>query len=110
MRTTSFLRGFLGAHASLLGLEQRGKALTLLATVVGLALAIVWMEVQFNFWNREFYNTFENKDQAEFFRQLGMFSLLAVTWIVMVVYRLYFLQCCRSSGGPGSPTTCSPTG
>jgi putative ATP-binding cassette transporter len=92
MRTTSFLKGFWALARAYLVSRQRAKALTLLATVVGLALAIVWMEVQFNFWNREFYNTFENKDQAEFFRQLGMFTLLAVTWIVMVVYRLYFLQ------------------
>jgi putative ATP-binding cassette transporter len=92
MRTTRFLKAFWALARPYWVSEQRGKALTLLATVVGLALAIVWMEVQFNFWNRDFYNTFENRDQAEFFRQLGMFTLLAVTWIVMVVYRLYFLQ------------------
>jgi vitamin B12/bleomycin/antimicrobial peptide transport system ATP-binding/permease protein len=92
MRTTSFLKGFWALARPYWVSSRRAKALTLLATVVGLALAIVWMEVQFNFWNRDFYNTFENKDQAEFFRQLGMFTLLAVTWIVMVVYRLYFLQ------------------
>jgi putative ATP-binding cassette transporter len=66
--------------------------LILLATVVGLTLSTVWMEVQFNTWNREFYNTFENRDQAEFFRQLGMFGLLALAWIIMAVYRLYFQQ------------------
>jgi putative ATP-binding cassette transporter len=52
----------------------------------------VWLEVQFNGWNREFYNTFEAKDQAEFFRQLGMFTLLAVLYIVNGVYRQYFQQ------------------
>jgi putative ATP-binding cassette transporter len=72
--------------------ERRGKGVILLATVIGLVLAMVWMEVQFNDWNREFYNTFEQKDQAEFFRQLGRFALLAVTWIIMFVYRLYFQQ------------------
>jgi len=53
---------------------------------------MVWLEVQFNYWNRDFYNTFENRDQAEFFRQLGMFALLALIWIITAVYRLYFLQ------------------
>ena len=72
--------------------EQRGKGLVLLAPVVGLALMGVWLEVQFNTWNREFYNTFESKDQAEFFRQLGMFTLLAVLFIVNGVYRQYFQQ------------------
>lgn len=72
--------------------EKRGTGLILLATVVGLALMGVWLEVQFNTWNREFYNTFESKDQAEFFRQLGTFTLLALVFIVNYVYRVYFQQ------------------
>jgi putative ATP-binding cassette transporter len=72
--------------------EKRGLGLVLLATVIGLALLGVWLEVQFNSWNREFYNTFESKDQAEFFRQLGMFTILAVLYIVNGVYRQYFQQ------------------
>jgi putative ATP-binding cassette transporter len=72
--------------------EKRSLGLVLLATVVGLALTLVWLEVQFNTWNREFYNTFESKDQAEFFRQLGTFTLLAVIYIVTGVYRQYFQQ------------------
>ncbi len=72
--------------------EQRGKGLILLATVVGLALMLVWLEVQFNSWNREFYNTFESKDQAEFFRQLGTFTILAVLFIITGVYKVYFQQ------------------
>jgi len=72
--------------------EQRRTGLILLATVVGLALMGVWLEVQFNTWNREFYNTFESKDQAEFFRQLGMFTILAILYIINGVYRQYFQQ------------------
>jgi putative ATP-binding cassette transporter len=72
--------------------EKRGTGLVLLATVVGLALLGVWLEVQFNTWNREFYNTFESKDQAEFFRQLGLFTILAALYIINGVYRQYFQQ------------------
>jgi putative ATP-binding cassette transporter len=72
--------------------EQRRTGLILLATVVGLALLGVWLEVQFNTWNREFYNTFESKDQEEFFRQLGTFTILAILYIVNGVYRIYFQQ------------------
>ena len=72
--------------------EKRGTGLILLATVVGLALMGVWLEVQFNTWNRDFYNTFESKDQEEFFRQLGVFTILAVLYIVNGVYRQYFQQ------------------
>jgi putative ATP-binding cassette transporter len=92
MRTRGFLRAFWALVKPYWVSDQRAKGLTLLATVIGLVLMAVWMEVQFNTWNREFYNTFESRDQAEFFRQLGMFSLLALMWIIIGVYRLYFLQ------------------
>jgi len=72
--------------------DERGKGLVLLAAVVGLALTLVWLEVLFNTWNREFYNTFESRDQAEFYRQLGMFALLALLFIVTYVYRQYLQQ------------------
>ena len=65
--------------------KKRAVGFTLLATVVGLALMFVWVEVQFNTWTREMYNTFESKDGAEFFRQMGKFTLLAVLYIVTAV-------------------------
>jgi vitamin B12/bleomycin/antimicrobial peptide transport system ATP-binding/permease protein len=92
MQTTGFLKAFWRLTKPYWVSSERAKGLTLLATVVGLALMMVWLEVQFNYWNREFYNTFENRDQGEFFRQLGMFGLLALIWIITAVYRLYFLQ------------------
>ncbi|HLX80604.1 MAG TPA: ABC transporter ATP-binding protein/permease [Burkholderiales bacterium] len=72
--------------------RERAKGLVLLATVVALSLILVWNEVRFNTWNRDFYNTFEAKDQAEFFRQLGQFTLLAVVYILSITYRQYFQQ------------------
>ena len=92
MRTTRFLTAFWALTKPYWVSKGRAKGVTLLVTVIALVLAMVWMEVQFNDWNRDFYNTFEQKDQAEFFRQLGRFALLAVTWIIMAVYRLYFQQ------------------
>ena len=72
--------------------EKRAAGLILLATIVGLALMFVWTQVQFNTWNREFYTTFETRDQAEFYRQMGKFILLAVLYIFIGVYRVYFQQ------------------
>jgi putative ATP-binding cassette transporter len=92
MRTRGFLKAFWRLTKPYWVSEERTKGLVLLATVVGLVLMLVWLEVQFNSWNRDFYNTFETRDQGEFFRQLGMFSLLALVWIITGVYRLYFLQ------------------
>ncbi|TAK83241.1 MAG: ABC transporter ATP-binding protein/permease [Betaproteobacteria bacterium] len=92
MRTTGFLKAFWRLTQPYWVSGQRLKGFTLLGTVVGLALLLVWLNVKFNFWNNDFYNTLQNKDQEEFFRQLGMFGLLAVTYILAWVYRLYFLQ------------------
>ncbi len=92
MRTSGFLKAFWALTKPYWVSEKRGRALGLLALVVALALAMVYMEVQFNYWNRDFYNTFEKRDQAEFFRQLGKFGVLAFVWIILAVYRLWFLQ------------------
>jgi putative ATP-binding cassette transporter len=92
MQTTGFLKAFWRLTQPYWVSSERRTGITLLATVIGMALLMVWMEVQFNSWNRDFYNTFENKDQDEFFRQLGLFGVLAVTYIVIAVYRLYFQQ------------------
>jgi putative ATP-binding cassette transporter len=72
--------------------DKRGAGLTLLATVVGLTLLGVWLEVQFNTWNRDFYNTFEARDLEEFYRQIGLFTVLAILYIINAVYRIYFQQ------------------
>jgi len=92
MQKTRFLKTFWALAQPYWISGERRTGLALLATVVGLSLMGVWLEVQFNTWNREFYNTFESRDQAEFFRQLGTFTLLAVIYIVNGVYRLYFQQ------------------
>lgn len=92
MQTTRFLRAFWALTKPYWVSEQRGKGLTLLATVMGLVLMAVWLELQFTTWYRDFYNTFENRDQPEFMRQLGLFTLLALIWIINGVYRLYFQQ------------------
>ena len=92
MRTTGFLKAFWALTKPYWVSEKRGVGLTLLATVVGLAMTLVWLELQFNSWNRSFYNTFETRDQLDFFHQLGMFALLALIFIITAVYRLYFQQ------------------
>jgi vitamin B12/bleomycin/antimicrobial peptide transport system ATP-binding/permease protein len=72
--------------------EQRAKGLGLLITVVGLSLGLVYLEVLFNTWNKNFYNALEQKNQAEFFRQLWIFTGIALVWIVARVYRFYLQQ------------------
>jgi len=72
--------------------EQRAKGLVLLGTVIGLSLGIVWLEVQFNTWNKNFFNALEQKNQPEFVRQLWIFSVIAFVWILARVYQIYLQQ------------------
>src|SRR3954470_18715671 len=96
MQKTGFLTGFWPAFWALAKpywvSPQRKKGLALLVAVIVLSLAIVWLEVQFNFWNKDFYNALEQKDQAEFFGQLWRFTIIAVFWIIAGVYRIYLQQ------------------
>ena len=92
MRTTRFLRAFWALARPYWVSSERRVGLTLLATVIGLSLTLVWVEVKFNTWNNDFYNTLQDRDQAEFFRQLGMFTVIAVIYIVTRVYETYFQQ------------------
>ena len=72
--------------------SARSKGLLLLAAVVGLTLSLVWLEVQFNFWYNDFYNSLEKKEQDKFYAALGKFTLLACGFIVVAVYKLYLQQ------------------
>ena len=46
--------------------EERGRAWGLLVAIVALTLGLVYLEVLFNDWNREFYNSLEQKNQQDF--------------------------------------------
>ena len=92
MKKTGFLKAFWALAKPYWVSEQRGKGLILLATVLGLTLMLVWLEVQFNSWNNDFYNTLQDKNSPEFFRQVGKFGLLAVIFIITAVYENYFQQ------------------
>jgi vitamin B12/bleomycin/antimicrobial peptide transport system ATP-binding/permease protein len=71
--------------------ERRSAWLLLIANIV-LTLAMVYMNVLFNQWYNLFYNTLQDKAQAEFFHQIGRFCVLAAIYIVIAVYRIYLNQ------------------
>jgi len=72
--------------------DEKWKARALLAAIVLLNLASVYMLVLLNDWNRVFYDALQNKDQAVFWQQLGRFSYLAFALIVIAVYKFYLTQ------------------
>ena len=72
--------------------EGRRRGLVLLLSVISFTLALVWVEVQFNDWNKGFYDTFEHKDRLGFYLELGRFTFLAVMFIILAVYKQYLQQ------------------
>lgn len=72
--------------------EQRWRAWGMLAAIVALNLAAVYMLVELNEWNRVFYDALQNKDAGVFWAQLGRFCWLAFGLIVISVYRFYLTQ------------------
>jgi putative ATP-binding cassette transporter len=72
--------------------EDRWAGRGLLAVVIGLNLGTVGLSVMFTNWYNDFYNTLQNKDAAEFYRQIMIFTGLAVAYICVGVYQLYLNQ------------------
>ncbi|SFC00406.1 putative ATP-binding cassette transporter [Polaromonas sp. OV174] len=72
--------------------EEKWKARGLLAAIVLLNLAAVYMLVLLNDWNRVFYDALQNKNQPVFWTQLGRFTYLAFAFILIAVYRFYLTQ------------------
>lgn len=72
--------------------EERYSAWLLLAAVIGLTLAMVYMNVQFNSWYNVFYNALQEKNKDEFFRLMIRFAILAAIYITMAVYAFYLNQ------------------
>jgi vitamin B12/bleomycin/antimicrobial peptide transport system ATP-binding/permease protein len=72
--------------------KEKFSAWLLLAAVIGLTLAMVYMSVQFNNWYNDFYNSLQEKDKEAFFRLLGKFMVLATIYIAMAVYAFYLNQ------------------
>lgn len=64
----------------------------LLAAIVTLNLASVYMLVLINDWNRVFYDALQDKNQAVFWHELGRFTYLAFGFIAIAVYKFYLTQ------------------
>ena len=72
--------------------EDKWKARGLLAAIVALNLATVYVAVLFNDWYGAFYNAMEKRDQPVFWQQMGVFTYLAFGGIVIAVYKFYLTQ------------------
>ena len=72
--------------------EEKWPARLLLFSIVALALGLVYLNVLFNDWNRDFYNALETKNLPAFWDQLSRFSWLAFIYIAVAIYKIYITQ------------------
>ncbi len=72
--------------------EQKWSAWGLLAVVTGLDLGNVYVSVLLNQWNNAFYNALQELNSGVFFRQIGIFCILATVSIILSVYAVYLQQ------------------
>jgi vitamin B12/bleomycin/antimicrobial peptide transport system ATP-binding/permease protein len=72
--------------------EERWAARGLLTIIIAINLGIVWVNVQLNTWNGEFYNSLQDKKLDLFQSLLLQFLGWALLYIILVVYQLYLTQ------------------
>ena len=87
-----FLSAFWRLAAPYWWSEDRWVGRALLAIVVALNLGLVAFNVRFTAWYNDFYNALQDKNAAEFWHQILIFSGLAFAYIVVGVYQLYLNQ------------------
>ena len=64
----------------------------LLAAVIGLNLGLIAINVRFNTWNNDFYNAVQEFNENEFYKQIAIFTGLALVFVLVSVYQLYLNQ------------------
>ena len=69
--------------------EERWTARALLLSIVGMALFMVYLDVQFNSWNNNFYNALQEKQSTDFWALILWFSFLAAVYIAVAGYNRY---------------------
>ncbi len=72
--------------------EEKGQAWLLLVAVVSLSLGMVYLLVQLNAWNNEFYNALQDKNFDAFVAALIKFSWIAFPFMAVSVYQTYLQQ------------------
>ena len=73
--------------------DEKRIAIGLLVLIVSLRLFNVWLDVRYNRWNNDFYNSLQNQDWKAFWHQLILvFSWIATLTIVTTVSQIYFVQ------------------
>ncbi len=92
METKKLFRGFWLLFKDYWLSEDKWKARGLLAVVIAMNFAIVYLLVKINEWYKVFYDALQNYEAASFWPLIGQFSALAFLHIIIAVYAVYLRQ------------------
>lgn len=92
METKKLFSGFWLLFKGYWSSEEKWKARGLLAVVIAMNFAIVYLLVQINSWYNEFYNALQNYEAENFWPLIGQFTALAFVHIIIAVYAVYLRQ------------------
>lgn len=89
MRRGAVLRSAWAIARSYWFSEEKWSAWLLLISVIGLNLVLVYITVQLNLWQGDFYQVIQNYNQAGFVKSIQIYAVLATVFIVVKGYQLY---------------------
>ena len=92
MDTKKLFRGFWTLFKGYWSSEEKWKARGLLAFVIALNFAMVYLLVKINEWYNTFYNALQNYEAENFWSLVGQFTALAFVYIFIAVYAVYLRQ------------------
>jgi len=87
-----FLLRFLRLAAPFFTSKERWAAWLITGGLIALTLLQIGIAVRLNIWNRDFFNSLENRDWNAFLYQMGLFALLASATMGVAVYQTYVKQ------------------
>ncbi len=92
MDTKKLFRGFWSLFKGYWSSEEKWKARGLLAVVIAMNFAMVYLLVQLNSWYQIFWDALQNYEEESFWPLIGEFSAIAFTYIIIAVYAIYLRQ------------------
>ncbi len=92
METKKLFRGFWTLFRGYWSSEEKWKARGLLAVVIAMNFAMVYLLVQINDWYKVFYDALQNYEAESFWPLIGQFTGIAFAYIIIAVYAVYLRQ------------------
>lgn len=71
---------------------KRLKPILLTLFIISMEFSLVYLNVQFNEWRNDFYDSLQNVDYPAFLHNLKRFTYLALTFVGVFGYKTYIMQ------------------